>query len=234
MTDKPTLGISACLTGARVRYDAGHKLNRHLLRMLRPRAELVPICPEAEAGFGVPREPVDLHGSPGRPRVVAKETGRELTQALRRWAMEALEDPCEGLDGFIFRCKSPSCAVGSVPVYDEDGGVVTSEGVGLFARMFAERYPFRRIVEGQELATEEDVERFLGNVRLGREWRQLASEPGSVAEFHEKNCALLAGVAPDEERAMGDVMANDGLEPEALHHRYGRLLASMLRHPALD
>jgi uncharacterized protein YbbK (DUF523 family) len=234
MTDKPTIGISACLTGAPVRYDGGHKLNRALLDMLQPRAELVPMCPEAEAGLGVPREPVNLHGSPGRPRVMAGEAGRELTQTLRRWAMEALGGPCEALDGFVFRRKSPSCAVGSVPVYGEDGEVVTPGGVGLFARMFAERYPFRPIAEGQELVTTGDVERYLERVRLGREWLEVAAEHESVAGFHKNSRALLAGLAPDEERAMKGLLANDGLAPEQLVRRYGRLLASVLRHPALD
>src|SRR5437763_17149948 len=60
VTDRPRVGISACLLGERVRYDGGDRRHAWLVDELGPRVEWVPVCPEVEAGFGTPREPMAL------------------------------------------------------------------------------------------------------------------------------------------------------------------------------
>jgi uncharacterized protein YbbK (DUF523 family) len=64
------IGVSACLLGQRVRGDGGHKLDRFLTDTLGRIVRYVPVRPEAECGFGIPREPLDLVGDPGAPRMV--------------------------------------------------------------------------------------------------------------------------------------------------------------------
>ena len=54
------IGISSCLLGNEVRWNAGHKLDRYLTNTLGQFVEYVPVCPEVEAGFGVPRESLRL------------------------------------------------------------------------------------------------------------------------------------------------------------------------------
>src|SRR4051812_50150982 len=58
--DRPRVGVSACLLGQRVRYDAGHKRDPFLTEVLGQHVEWVEVCPEVEAGFGTPREPMRL------------------------------------------------------------------------------------------------------------------------------------------------------------------------------
>ena len=58
------LGISACLVGEKVRYDGGHQLGPFITDTLGRYLEFVPVCPEAECGLGVPREPMRLVGRP--------------------------------------------------------------------------------------------------------------------------------------------------------------------------
>ena len=60
MEEKVRIGISSCLLGNPVRWNAGHKLDRFLTNTLGQFVEYVPVCPEVEAGFGVPRESVRL------------------------------------------------------------------------------------------------------------------------------------------------------------------------------
>ncbi|MBW2427815.1 MAG: DUF523 domain-containing protein, partial [Deltaproteobacteria bacterium] len=50
------LGISSCLLGNAVRWNTSHKPDRFLTNTLGEFVEYVPVCPEVEAGFGVPRE----------------------------------------------------------------------------------------------------------------------------------------------------------------------------------
>ncbi|OLD64465.1 MAG: hypothetical protein AUI47_05820 [Acidobacteria bacterium 13_1_40CM_2_68_5] len=72
------VGISACLLGQAVRYDGGHKRDSIIIEALGCLFEWVPVCPEVEAGLGVPREPLALEGSPGAPE------DEQRLQAVRR------------------------------------------------------------------------------------------------------------------------------------------------------
>jgi uncharacterized protein YbbK (DUF523 family) len=54
------IGISACLLGESVRFDGGHKRDAFLTDVLGRFVEWVPVCPEVEAGFGTPREAMQL------------------------------------------------------------------------------------------------------------------------------------------------------------------------------
>lgn len=60
MNKKPILDVSACLPGQPVRFDGGHKKARHITQTLSEYFELMPVCPEVEAGLGVPRPTMHL------------------------------------------------------------------------------------------------------------------------------------------------------------------------------
>lgn len=135
------LGISACLLGRPVRYDGGHNFDQFLVDELGRFVEYVPVCPEAEAGLGVPREAMRLVGDPEHPRLVTVSTGTDLTDLMAAWAERRVQElEAEDLSGFIFKKDSPSCGLMRVKVYVEDG-VPIRKGVGMFARAFAEYFP---------------------------------------------------------------------------------------------
>ena len=52
----PRVGISACLMGEQVRYNGGHQRDNFVMDVLAQHVELVPVCPEVEAGR-VSRDP---------------------------------------------------------------------------------------------------------------------------------------------------------------------------------
>ena len=54
------IGISSCLLGQKVRFDAGHKRDRYVTDTLADYFEWVPVCPEVELGLGIPRETIHL------------------------------------------------------------------------------------------------------------------------------------------------------------------------------
>ena len=67
--DRPRIGVSSCLLGERVRYNGGDKRDAWLVDVLGRDVDWVPVCPEVEAGFGTPREPMEIvAGSRARPR----------------------------------------------------------------------------------------------------------------------------------------------------------------------
>ncbi len=121
--EKIRLGISSCLLGAKVRYDGGHKLDTFLRDILGRYVEFVPVCPEVEAGLGVPREAMHLAGDPARPRLVGIKTGTDFTGTMVDWAHRRMEELAgEGLCGFVFKSGSPSSGMERVRVYSRPGG----------------------------------------------------------------------------------------------------------------
>ena len=102
--DRPRIGISACLLGAPVRFDGGHKRDAFLVETLGRHVEWVPVCPEEEAGFGTPREPMRLtlvrpcdrkRGEPydaSAMAVVLNKSGRDVTTTLRRYASRRADE----------------------------------------------------------------------------------------------------------------------------------------------
>ena len=74
-----TIGISACLFGQNTRYDGGNRHEPLLIAALSKVFTLVPLCPEAECGLGIPREPMQLEGDPENPRLMTITTRRDLT-----------------------------------------------------------------------------------------------------------------------------------------------------------
>ena len=100
------IGISSCLLCEKVRFDGGHKRDRFITEILGRFFEWVPVCPEVEAGFGTPREPMHLEQYGDAVRLLTIKTRAELTPAMNRYASARVEALAkENLSGYhIFSC----------------------------------------------------------------------------------------------------------------------------------
>jgi uncharacterized protein YbbK (DUF523 family) len=143
------LGVSSCLLGERVRYDGGHKRDA-AVRSLARVAEWVPVCPELEAGFGVPRPPMRLVRDASGVRLVEVASGSDHTRAMQRYTAARLR-ALRALDlcGYVLKKNSPSCGIARVPLYTR--GKVRSSGVGLFAGGLREAFPHLPWIDEAEL-----------------------------------------------------------------------------------
>lgn len=110
------LGVSSCLLGNAVRYDGGHKRNHFVADELARCVEWVVVCPEAEAGLGVPRPAMRLSRVAGKLQLVEIESGRDHTRALERFSASRVRE-LRALDlcGFVLKQGSPSCGVAERP-----------------------------------------------------------------------------------------------------------------------
>src|SRR3546814_10033872 len=83
---KPKIAISACLMGAEVRFNGGHKQSQLCSRTLVDYFDFVPVCPEVAIGLGIPREPIRLVGNPERigSRGMRSEEHTSELQSLMR------------------------------------------------------------------------------------------------------------------------------------------------------
>ena len=111
--------ISACLLGARCRYDGASKL-QPWISDLAERHILVPVCPEQLGGLPTPRPPAERRG--------------DVTAQYRRGAEEALR-LCRllGCEAALLKERSPSC--GSGMVYDGTFTGVLTAGEGVTAEL---------------------------------------------------------------------------------------------------
>src|SRR5262245_9176177 len=135
------VGISSCLLGQEVRYDGGHKRAEFVMEAFGQSVEWVPVCPEVEAGFGTPREPVQLCRADGAIRLITVTTRRDLTAPMDEFVRRRLQElRLEELSGYILKANSPSCGPGQVKVFDRQGAVVES-GRGLFAEALLREFP---------------------------------------------------------------------------------------------
>ena len=196
------LGVSACLLGQPVRFDGGHKHDRWITGELGRHVEFVPVCPETEAGFGVPREAMRLVGDPDAPRLLTVRTGRDMTQAMTDWAERRVQElASEGLSGFIFKSMSPSSGMARVKVYSEKGGMPAHKGVGLFARAFMRRFPLLPVEEEGRLNDARLRENFIERLFVLRSWREAMDDCArreaqigmSVSDARQANGDALPG-----------------------------------------
>ncbi len=145
---RPTVGVSACLLGHKVRYDGTDKRHTAICDSLGGLLDLQGFCPEVAIGLPVPRPPIQVVEVAGSQRVRGVAAPhQDVTAALRQYA----DTLPETLDGFILKARSPSCGPGNTPLHDPTGQVT-----GLTDGAFAAR--LRRRFAGLPLCCEEDLE----------------------------------------------------------------------------
>ncbi len=167
---RPRVLVSRCLLGHRVRYD-GRDKHQPALAALLDRWRLLAICPELEAGLGVPRPPMDLVGPPGAARPIERASGRDLeplmTPAIARLTADIHD--AGGLDGAVLKARSPSCGLGSAARYDRvDDPAPAARVDGVFAAALRGLRPAPRLIDEGQLADPEQRARFALAVELRR------------------------------------------------------------------
>jgi len=211
MRQKIKLGISTCLLGEKVRYDGGHKMDHFLSKILGEFVEFVPVCPEVEAGFGIPREAFRLVGNSASPRLMTVRSKVDWTERMVAWARERVEQLAgEDLRGFIFKSKSPSSGLERVKVYS-DAGIPTNNGVGIFARIFTEKFPLLPVEEEGRLNDLELRENFIERIFVFDRWCTVVGasiRTGALVDFHTRHKLLIRSHSESDYRVLGRIIAH--------------------------
>lgn len=230
------LGVSSCLLGEEVRYDGSHARDRFVTDRLGPWVEWVSVCPEAEAGLGIPRPTIRIVEDEGNQRVLAPKTGEDVTPALERQAAERVPQLADiGLDGFVFKKGSPSCGMSRVAAYRTNGHRANTKAVGFFARAVMQAYPNLPVEEDGRLNDNTLRENFIERVFCRNRWRQLLARgltPGRLVAFHTAHKMLLRAHNEAGYRRLGQLVARAGeLEPGDLARQYEHeFMTTLARH----
>lgn len=234
MEERVRLGISSCLLGDPVRWNAGHKLDRFLANTLGQFVDYVPVCPEVEAGFGVPRESMRLVGDPEKPRLITFKSKTDQTDQMLRWARKRVKElEKEDLHGFIFKSDSPSSGMIRVKVYTEKGMPV-KKGVGMFAREFMAHFPLIPAEDDGRLHDPHIRENFVERIFALRRWRQTVENGknmGNLVDFHTRNKLLILSHSPKHYKVMGKLVAEG--KPMPLKELYAQYETTLMEALAL-
>ncbi len=230
---KPKIAISACLMGAEVRYNGGHKASPLCRRILSDYFDFVPVCPEVAIGLGIPRQPIRLVGSPAHPEAVGTihpeiNVTRPLAEYGEKMARE-LDDIC----GYIFMQKSPSCGLERVKVYHDNGAPVDGGSRGIYAQAFCALHPDLPVEEDGRLNDPVLRENFLTRVFAYSAWQQLLHTGltrRGLTDFHSRYKYLLMAHNPVQYKTLGNLLGNMGQSDlEELGPRYFSELMAALK-----
>jgi uncharacterized protein YbgA (DUF1722 family)/uncharacterized protein YbbK (DUF523 family) len=209
--ERPTIGISSCLLGQKVRYDGSAKRDRWIVDQLGRFVDYQPVCPEMAIGLGVPRPPIRLVGTPDSARVVGvDDPSVDVTAALEDYALD-MAGRLGDISGYVFMSKSPSCGMERVKLY-ADNGHASKKGVGAYARVMMEARPNLPCEEEGRLNDPMLRENFVNRVFAYRRWQSLRAaglSAKALIEFHARHKYM--------------VMAHS----QAAYQRLGRLLAHL-------
>ena len=233
------VGVSSCLLGQKVRFDGQHKRDRFLVDELGPFVEWVPVCPEVEAGFGIPRDTLRLVASSDGPRMMVQKTGEDVSTRMNRYSARRVAalgklDLC----GYVLKSRSPSCGMERMKVYPSNtpGVMGKPEGVGLFAAALMATYPNLPVEEegrlGDPTLRENFIERLFAYRRLRDLWRSRWML-GSLVTFHTAVKMSLLTHSTDGYRALGKLVADGkSLPREDLGAQYEAGFMATLKKPA--
>jgi uncharacterized protein YbgA (DUF1722 family)/uncharacterized protein YbbK (DUF523 family) len=220
--DRPRIGISACLLGQPVRFDAGHKRDPFLVETFGQHVEWVPVCPEVEAGFGTPRETMRLvltkpqergrgeRFDPAHIALVLNKQGTDVTAQMQSYARRRVEKLASArLSGFVLKKDSPSCGMERVKVYTPQG-MGERAGRGLFAEALIARFPTLPVEEEGRLGDPRLRENFVERVFAYRRLTALFEgrwTVGDVVAFHTAHKLTLMAHSPVAYRELGRLVA---------------------------
>ena len=230
------VGISACLIGNEVGYNAGHRQSRLCLDLLSKCFTFTSFCPEVAAGSDIPRPTMKLTGDPTSPRLVfSSGESCDLTSQLVKGFQKKLPE-IGHLDGYILMKNSPSCGLDGAKVYQANGHPHQLRTAGLFAKALKKHYPLMPIEEEGRLHDDELFDNFLLRVYAYSNFKKEVLECPSLHHlmvFHSRYKYLLMAHNQDKARALGRLLGTyDGGSLETLTDDYFSAFIEALSKPA--
>lgn len=119
--------VSACLLGENCKYNGGNNLSPAVQKFVYGK-EVIPVCPEMQAGYGCPRIPIEIVDG-----VLMTKDGRNVDSAMRKAIAEILDSiKDQDIQCAVLKARSPTCGVHRI--YDGTFSGTLIPGMGLFAQ----------------------------------------------------------------------------------------------------
>ena len=167
------IGISACLIGQKVRFDASNKPSRFCIDELGEHVQFESFCPEVAIGLPIPRPTIRLIKKDDLITVARPDGSGDVTEALHAYGKKVAE-MTKHLSGYVFCAKSPSCGMERVKIYSPEGNALTSEGIGAFAKEIMEANPLLPCEENGRLNDMHIRENFVARIYAYKHWQNIS------------------------------------------------------------
>lgn len=218
------VGISTCLLGKEVRHDGGHKHSRYCTQVLAKHFEFRSICPELEAGLGVPRPAIHLREHEDGLHLVESKGSKDHTEGMQNFIAEVLPS-LANLRGYILMAKSPSCGMERIKIHNAEGSFMHRDGRGMFAEALMKAYPLMPVEEEGRLHDNMLRENFIERVFAYDDWMQnVAGEnltKQALIDFHTRHKFTLLAHSEKIYRQLGPMLGDLKSEPlEQIADRY--------------
>lgn len=139
--NKRNIAISSCLLGNNVRYNGEEKKVEWVAKLV-TKYNFIPVCPECEIGLGVPRPTIELHSDHrSQLRALINYASKtDITEKLEEWAIQARNKNKE-IFAFILKARSPSCGLGTTPIFINSTKSETQFADGVVAAKLKKLFP---------------------------------------------------------------------------------------------
>lgn len=166
------IGISACLIGEKVRFDASNKPSNFCIQDFGKHVTYKSYCPEVAIGLPIPRATIRQVKQGDMIRVSRPDGTGDVTEALQAYGKKVAA-MTKDISGYIFCAKSPSCGMERVKVYSAEGNALPSKGIGAFAREIMLANPLLPCEENGRLNDPLLRENFVARVYAYKHWQEL-------------------------------------------------------------
>lgn len=234
---RPRVVVSRCLGFEACRWNGAIIADENVER-LKPYVQFETVCPEVEAGFGVPRDPIRIVVVRGETnseiRAVQLTTGIDVTDRIVSF-VEAYFARVPEPDGVILKGESPSCGLNDTKIYPSIGRVAAvSKGSGIFGGAVLDRWKSAAVESEGRLRNGRIRKHFLTVVfarAAFREARQTHSM-GALVSFHARNKLLFMAYNQKRMRELGAIVANHDRAPvDEVYARYEAVMRQVLARP---
>ena len=209
---KIRIGVSSCLLGNNVRYNAGNCHKSYMTGIYAKYFDYKVVCPEVTAGLGIPRKTMFLIGDKQKNILAIKTTQEhnDVTELLQRSCDTLIKDLGD-IYGFILKAKSPSCGVETARVFDEQHKYTGVKTDGLFVSNLRKYDPLLPIEDDGRLNDKGIREHFLKRVFCYYDLKtnfMTAKSVREVTEYHAKHKILLRMHNNLAKKKLGNMLSN--------------------------
>lgn len=160
MKARPSIAVSACLLGEKVRYDGEHKLTDWVVSLASD-FTLVTLCPEVAIGLGIPRPTIGLFMIDGQIRIHRHDDPAfDVSDKLGAFGrLQTEQEFC----GYVLKARSPSCGIDDAALLDVQGNIMGTAPGGFVTGLLSE-LPGIPLINEEQLRDESMRQAFIESV----------------------------------------------------------------------
>jgi uncharacterized protein YbgA (DUF1722 family)/uncharacterized protein YbbK (DUF523 family) len=224
------IGISACLIGEKVRFDASNKPSNFCIHELGQHVTYKAYCPEVAIGLPIPRPTIRQIKKDDVISVSRPDGSGDVTEALQAYGKK-IAGVIGNLSGYVFCAKSPSCGMERVKIYSPEGNALVSDGIGAFTKEIMAANPLLPCEENGRLNDPLIRENFVARIYAYKHWQNLEASgltKHKLTTFHSQYKYTVMSHDLVAYKSLGQLLARADLPLEEMAKQYiSELMAAL-------